>query len=69
MQEKVKKDPVLAEDIVTDHNGIELLLFIRYSFTTFRLILTIFNISFFVGMFWNILCELSQRVIIYYRES
>ena len=69
MHMKIKEDPGLAEDIIGDHNGIEMLLFVQYFLNTMRLIVIIFNISFFIGMFWYILCDLSQRLVLNIREG
>ena len=56
----IKGNPSLANDNDKDSNNIELMLYISYSLKTLKLILMIGNISFFLGIFWLIFCELSE---------
>ena len=38
-----------------------------YCLKTFKLIIIIFNISYFLGMFWFIISDIIERVVIAYR--
>ena len=59
---KIENDPDLGEDTLKDNNRIEFLLFISYGFQTFKLFIIIVNISFFVGMFWLIYCDVTMQI-------
>lgn len=58
-ERRIKNNPELSEDIINDHNNIETLLYVSYTIKTFKLVIIIINISYFVGMFWLIYCEIS----------
>ena len=45
-----------------DNNNIELLITIGYAFKTFKLFIIIINISFFLGMFWLIYCDVALHI-------
>ena len=62
LKEKILKDPELGEDMEQDNNQIELLLFISYGFQTAKLFIIVFNLSFFIGMFWLIFCSFTKNV-------
>lgn len=53
----IENDPELAENQRLDNNNIELLMKISYSLKTLKLAITIFNISYFVGIVWLIYCD------------
>ena len=59
--EKVRRDPVYAEDTFNDNNQIELLKYIYYFIKISRLISIIVNICYFTGMIWIIICKLEYR--------
>ena len=44
-----------------DNNNISLLIAISNGIKILKLVLIIFNISYFLGFFWFIFCELNQR--------
>ena len=48
----MENDPSFGENVDEDNTNIEMLLNISYCFKTFRLIMIIINISYFIGMFW-----------------
>jgi len=54
-ESKIKNDPTIGEDMLTDHNNIELLLAVSYVFKTLKLVLIIVNISFFMAIGWLII--------------
>jgi len=64
MQKKIANDERLADDMDEDHNQIENLMIINYMLKTFKLIITIVNISFFIGMFWLIYCEVTMNLVL-----
>jgi hypothetical protein len=42
---------------------------INYMLKTFKLIITIVNISFFIGMFWLIYCEVTMNLVLQWHEN
>ena len=68
-ERKIKKDLKLAEDVINDHNNIETLLFVSYTIKTFKLVILIINISYFIGMIWLIFCEISEDLLLYIRSD
>jgi hypothetical protein len=50
MVRKMKQFPSLKHDIYDDHTKIMLLMYVNYGFKTFRLVIFIFMISYFVGV-------------------
>lgn len=63
MERLIKNNQSLAEDMDEDHNQIENLMIINYMLKTFRLIIIIVNIAFFIGMFWLIYCEVTMNLV------
>ena len=51
-----KINPRLADDTTLDNNKMESVIIISMALRTFKLILLIFNFSFYIGMSWLILC-------------
>ena len=49
-------NPGLADDPTIDNNKMGHIIFISMALRTFKLILLIFNVSYFIGMSWLILC-------------
>lgn len=62
MQERIKKNPNLGEDQTIDHNSIEEILLLGYFLKTMKLVIMIFNISFFVGIFFFVFCDIQSQV-------
>ena len=69
MERKIMSDKALADDMDEDHNQIENLMIINYMLKTFRLIIIIVNIAFFIGMFWLIYCEVTMNLVKDWHES
>lgn len=59
---KIKKDPEFGEDIYNDNNKFSQILLIKYSMNTLYLVITIFNISFLMGMTWYKYVEVCEYV-------
>ena len=57
----IKTDTYLANNTELDNNNITTLMVIGYMMKILRLVLIIMNISFFLGIFWWILCDLIRR--------
>ena len=55
----------MAEDTISDHNGIGALLMMSYVLKTLKLVIIIFNVSYFLGMAWHIIAEYSMYLIEY----
>lgn len=53
--------PDLAENQDIDNNNIELLMKIQYGLKTLKLAITIFNISYFMGIIWLIFCDITSK--------
>lgn len=62
MERNIKNNPVLAFDIHADHNNISERLNISYFLKTLKLVIMIFNLSFFVGHYWWIFCEITTKI-------
>ena len=55
--------------MINDHNNIENMLIINYLLKTLKLVILILNVSYFLGNGWFIICDLSQRAILFYHEN
>ena len=53
----------LGEDIEQDHNQIINLLYIHYGFKTMKLVVIIFNLSYFLGMLWIVVCDVTHILL------
>jgi len=60
MIKKIKFDIMLAEDTITDNNNIGFLMIIGHFFRTLKLVIMIFNISYFFGITFMIIAEISK---------
>ena len=69
LKQQVLIKPEIADDIINDHNNIEDMLIVNYMLKTLKLVILILNVSYFLGNGWFIICDLSQRAILSYRES
>jgi hypothetical protein len=58
--EKICEDPKLAEDTVLDQNKILTIIMIGYSFKIAKLIIIIFEVSYFLGLGYYIYCDLTN---------
>lgn len=61
MTQKIKDNPEIGEDQYNDHNPIEEMLMLGYFLKTMKLVTMILNISFFVGIFFYVACDLQQQ--------
>lgn len=52
-----------AESSLEDQTKIKQILIIRYATSTFRLIVLILNTSYFLGIFWYIICSIQEDVM------
>lgn len=57
LKEIITTDIVTAEDIYGDHNWTHNLVILNFSLKIFKLMVYIFNISYFLGFFWYIFCD------------
>jgi hypothetical protein len=55
----VRDDPELAKDNLIDNNNIMVILTIGYLFKTFKIVIVILGVSYFIGIFWYIYCDLT----------
>lgn len=65
MQQKLEKDILdkhIANDMDQDHNNIVLLIVFGNSFKLFRLVILIVMISYFVGIYFYIFCDLTDNL-------
>lgn len=60
LQRIIDDEPELADNSDLDNNNIMTILMISYFFKTFKLIVVIVTISYFMGMLWYIFCELTH---------
>jgi len=56
----IQNEPELAENSDLDNNNIMLILMISYFFKTFKLVIIILTVSYFIGMVWYIYCDLTS---------
>jgi hypothetical protein len=68
MNQLVISNPEISHDMINDHNNIENLLVIGYILKTSKLIILIFNVSYFIGNGFYILCDVSQRILSHYHS-
>ena len=59
LQRIIDDEPELADNSDLDNNNIMTILMISYFFKTFKLIVVIVTISYFMGMLWYIFCDLT----------
>ena len=57
----IASDPELAENSDLDNNNIMIILMISYFFKTFKLVVIILTVSYFMGMLWWIYCDLTSN--------
>lgn len=58
--ELILKDKDLAENTDIDNNGIKKLIVIGFIFKICKLVIILFNVSFFIGFGWFIISELQH---------
>lgn len=58
MDSIIKEKPELANSQLEDNSKISLIIITKYSLRTLKLIIVLFSISYFVGVFWYIGCDL-----------
>lgn len=54
----IENEDPLAHNKIEDNTKIETILFISFSMKTFKLVIIITIISYFLGMLWYVLCEI-----------
>jgi hypothetical protein len=54
----IYNDPSIGEDKLNDHNNIENLMVINYSLRTSQVVIVLTVVSYFIGIFWFIFCDL-----------
>lgn len=54
-------DDDLKDNMDIDNNNIMSILIISYFFKTFKVIAVVLTMSYFIGMFWYIFCELTLK--------
>lgn len=66
MQKKLEyviaNDPIAAEDQDSDQNKIAFLIKTNFFIRIFKLVIIIMNISYFIGFFWYIFCDVTKDV-------
>ena len=58
LQQMIDSEDPRADSSLEDQTKIKQILIIRYAISTFRLIVLILNTSYFLGIFWYILCNI-----------
>ena len=61
LEKIVQENPRLANNSDLDNNNIMLILMISYFFKCFKLVVVILTVSYFMGMFWYIYCDLTLK--------
>ena len=62
MEYDIDNDPLLGEDTISDHNNIEFKMKIRNLLKIFKLVLIMFNVSYFVGIIFMIFAEVTMAI-------
>jgi len=62
LQTYIDEHPEFREDSEQDHNKIDNLLFWGYTLKILKIIFLLFNISFYVGMFFLLFCEYQMKL-------
>lgn len=55
-EKKIKDDPVIGDDIISDHNNINTILNVNLCLKVLQNFILICNASYFVGLFWYLFC-------------
>jgi hypothetical protein len=61
-QNLILKHPELEENTDLDLNNIEMQMTIKFTLQTFKLILVIFNCSYFIGIIWIVFADAIERM-------
>ena len=62
MKDKIKDDPLLAEDTLTDHNNVDFLINMGNGLKIFKLVVVILNITYFIGISFMIISEVNMTI-------
>ena len=65
---RIEKDPLIDENTLLDNNSIDGLMNFKYFLETLKLVIVIFNVSYFTGIFWIIYCDLIERYMLKHDE-
>lgn len=58
---KIKNDPLYADNIDEDTCQINMIMYINYGVKILALTLFVFSMSYFVGIFWLIVCQITKQ--------
>ena len=61
LENLILTDPLNKDNMDIDNNNIMSILIISYFFKTFKVIAVVLTMSYFIGMFWYIFCDLSLQ--------
>ena len=64
METMIKDDPDLADDKLNDNNNIVLLIKVNNALKTLKLVIMILSAAYFLGMLWQIFCEINYEISI-----
>lgn len=59
---RCREDLDHACDQLEDHNKVSTLIYIQYALTTLKLVIQIFNTSFYAGVLWHVYCDYSSEL-------
>ena len=62
MEHLIKSNPLLAEDTLTDHNNVDMLMNTSHGLKIFELVILIMNISYFIGIIFMIVAQLNMAI-------
>lgn len=62
MDKKVQNNPDIDNDLMNDYNSFYILLIINYSLQTLKLLIMIFNTSYFTGIIWVMFCDFLEMI-------
>jgi len=62
MYEKVRANPDMDNDLINDFNSFYFFLSINYFLQTLKLLIMIFNTSYFTGIVWVMICNFIEMI-------
>ena len=61
LENLILNDPDMRDNMDIDNNNIMQILVISYLFKVFKVVVVVLTMSYFIGMFWYIFCDLSLQ--------
>jgi len=69
LKNKLIRNPEIASDMNNNHTQTDAQMYVGFLLKGFKLVIIIFNLSFFLGIFWLIFCESTQYLFDEYNDG